>query len=471
MNKSSRRRSSSEDRPLLGGEIGYAQLYDFIDELQRKSSLEISQFLLQKGMTGISIRAKARFLPVGLLDPPSRSERGMQQYSDVVTAWVTTKNDKDAEHVFALLSERYDKRDSFVQTKRAQGNTSYRQYIVLCGAREFQRGLKNTEQLGVEIRIASKNAERALSAEKADFVLREEDGIKALARSIEAAGVNAPQFVAIQERFRYRQRPPGKSISERKKVASNRCVELQKLCASRSNEQPLLARLAHRYSLALTALRKDRGAYSLLIAGLELESLVKIQSQMPHDPERNPQLDGDLLHAVEALIVAHAGLMAMFPDTGETTRELDQYRQNSEAVDALSKRILDPVMTRLCESSNILDAQALLLSRELKKLSDAESVRGAPPSRGASSVQHGWLRGALSAMGNFVLKRIYHLVSDVTKKITNDVLSKLTQNPDALVAAVLTFFQAARSSLLALAGLLSNSFGWIRSFFSLLGLG
>jgi hypothetical protein len=141
----------------------------------------------------------------------------------------------------------------------------------------------------------------------------------AIARSIARSAESAPEFRAYRGRIRYRQSRASTRIAERKAAVVERCTELQRRCIPRENEQPELKNLVDRYASALRSLRKDRGAYKLFLLGLEIETLLRTRTETRDDPERNPQLDADLLFAARALIIAHAGLIMLFPDVKRIT--------------------------------------------------------------------------------------------------------------------------------------------------------
>jgi hypothetical protein len=102
--------------------------------------------------------------------------------------------------------------------------------------------------------------------------------------------------------------------------------------------------LVDQYDDALSKLRNAHGAYRLFLAGLEIECLMRVKSSLPNDDDRNPRIDAELLFALNSLITAHAGLIMLFPDAANFADELDKYRQQSESLDALRDRVLDPVL-------------------------------------------------------------------------------------------------------------------------------
>ena len=286
-------------------------------------------------------------------------------------------------------------------------------------------------------------------------------------RAIEASGRHAPAFVPHRGRLQYRQRIGTGQFSARKKTAEERCVALQQLAARRSNEQPELIRLVTRYAQKLDRLRKGSGIYELFIAGIEIEIFLNSKQKAPVDPDRNPALDADLSFGVQSLILAHAGLIALFPDTSQLANELDSYRQQSEAIDALRDRILDPILSTLARAENVFDQGTLEIT---KAVSDLDQDRRQPPIKGAVAAKHGWLRGAVSAIGQFVLEQLKAIGGVARDTATGEIVSLWAKSPDTLLAAIVVLLASAKEQLLSLSLNLEGTFGWLRSLLGLLGL-
>jgi len=288
-------------------------------------------------------------------------------------------------------------------------------------------------------------------------------------RSIRESAQSAPNFDIARGRVRYRETPAAQAIRERKNLALERCAELQKLCSLRSNEQPDLATLIDRYATALRSLRKDRGAYKLLVTGLEIETLLRIKERSPTDPDRNPPLSADLLFATQSLVIAHAGLISLYPDVQNTFVELDRYRQQSEAIDALRDRVLDPVLSHLADSQGILDERSQEQTQEIVNLDDLGQLNTLP-SRGVASTKHAWLRGVLTSIGLYLLIQTKKIGAAARDAVVKEVIAATAKHTDQLLAAIMVFLEGAKTHLLSLANSLVNAFGWIRSLLDLLGL-
>jgi hypothetical protein len=289
--------------------------------------------------------------------------------------------------------------------------------------------------------------------------------------SIVSAAETAPSFRAYRGRIRYDEAPAKKRISEHKAITKERCAELERICALRVNEQPALKSIVDKYAIALKKLRKDRGAYRLFILGLDIETYIKIKNSVPPDPDRNPPLDADILFAVQSLMIAHAGLVALFPDVERSARELDQYRELSLPIDSLRNRVLEPVLHQLAESKDIFDADTLQITREIEELQEIHQTGDMAPTRGVFSTMHAWLRGALSSMGQFILRQVREITKATRDALVKEVVAAIVKDPDRLTAAIMSFLGHAKPMLLALANTFDTAFGWIRALLSLLGLG
>src|SRR5262249_37323939 len=138
---------------------------------------------------------------------------------------------------------------------------------------------------------------------------------------------------------------------------------------------------------------------NLFLLGMEMETLLKIKASAPADADRNPQMDADLLHAAHSLLIAHAGLIMLFPDAKQTTVELDQYRENLDGIETLRQRVLEPVLIILANNKEIFDESTNKITEQLK-----EEQGSIEPFRGIAAARHGWLRGALGAMGEYILR-------------------------------------------------------------------
>lgn len=300
-------------------------------------------------------------------------------------------------------------------------------------------------------------------------ILKSASKAKEIADKINKSSEEAPTFKPIRGRLRYRQTRASSKIKERKAPAVDRCAKLQQLCATRSNEQPELKEIVDRYSGALKKLRADRGAYSLFIAGLEIETFLRIKSEAPKDSERNPPLDADILIGAQSLIIAHAGLVSLFPDVQSAAKELDRYRELTESIDALRDRVLDPILDQLSSSTGIFDEDTQNITKEIQHI-EAQADSGSLSTRGAISAKHSWLRGALSSIGQYVLKQFEGVTKIARDAAVKETVSQAVKNPDQLAGAIIAFLQSAKPQLLMLAENLRGAFGWIVSLLSHLGV-
>ena len=162
---------------------------------------------------------------------------------------------------------------------------------------------------------ASRRIRSAIRArERADKQPKHEKTIAIFRRDIEGSASNAPTFEPIRGRIRFRERSTkSSSFRERKDLTSERCAELQNLCAKRGNELPEFKRLVDLYSSCLKALRRDRGAYRVHLAALDIETFMNIQARITPDDDRNRPLDSDVLFSAQSLVIAHATLITLFP--------------------------------------------------------------------------------------------------------------------------------------------------------------
>jgi hypothetical protein len=277
----------------------------------------------------------------------------------------------------------------------------------------------------------------------------------------------APQFRATRNGVRYRPAEARGEFAERKAIVTERCDDVRAMCGRRANEQPRLHNILNQYSVALKALSRKKGAYRLLLAGLSIESLLRAKASSIPDPDRNPALDADLLHGIETLIVAHAGLMALFPDVQKNVNELDSYREHSQAIDALRHRILDPVLEQLTARRFLLEPDTLELTREIAAAGNADSDSGIV-SRREAATKHSWLRGLLATIGTYVAKKIRFVLSKSGEVVVQEGIEFALKHSDKVLAAALVFFATARESLMALAHSLASSFGWLESLLALL---
>jgi hypothetical protein len=297
-----------------------------------------------------------------------------------------------------------------------------------------------------------------------------QETVEKIARDIEESSRSAPLFVPFKGRLRYKQAAPIDKIGERRALVQERLFALQRLCDLRANEQPEFKSLVEGYGEALSKIDSNTGAYRLFLAGFDIETFLKIKSQSTPDRERNPPLDADQLFATQSLIVAHAGLVTLFPDIQSITTELDRYRQMSESLDALRDRILDPVFQQLAHATQIFDDDTLAVASEIQMIDQTATKIGVPITQGAASVKHSWIRGALAAIGQYVLRQGREISKAARDATVKESVAQLMKNPDQLIVSMVTFLAKSKSILLSLADMLHAQFGWIASLLSNLRL-
>ena len=248
--------------------------------------------------------------------------------------------------------------------------------------------------------------------------------ISAIRDEAKASALNAPSFEATHERIHFRQGPAtSNQFAERKAFTSARCDSLMELCARRSNEQPEFKKIVDTYSGFLNALSETSGAYELHLAGLDIQTFIKLGAQLPVDPDRNVPLDREVLFAAQSLMVAHATLVSLYPDIQRLSDELDRYQRQADAIDALRDRVLDPVLGHLMATPQLFDEETLALTRKVARLNDNESLPwGSPPTVGATATKHSWLRGSLAAIGQFFVDNTMELLKEIRNALAKKQL-------------------------------------------------
>ena len=297
-----------------------------------------------------------------------------------------------------------------------------------------------------------------------------EQSLRTISVSVDQASKSAPEFKTVRGKIRFLEKPSSKSITERKAAVKLRCEELQRLCERRGNEQPELRKLAERYAAALRALRKDRGAYNLFLSGFDLELRLRTKKDAGEDEFRNPPIDGDMLFALRSLIVAHAGLVTLFPDVKQITRELDAYHQLGETLEPFRNQLLDPAIEQLASSKGIFDDTTKAITEEINELSDREKRSGDAPSEGTTAIKHSWLRGSLAALGRHILGQTKDSAKIVRDEALKEGTKAIIKDPDKLTKSIMSFLENSKDTLSILAEKLPSSFGWIGFLFSLLGM-
>jgi hypothetical protein len=294
--------------------------------------------------------------------------------------------------------------------------------------------------------------------------------LEKIEKAVENTARGAPHFETGQGRLKFRPLPPKRPTRERKAIVRQKCDQAKRLCERRANEHPDIKVLVDQYDDALSNLRNARGAYRLFLAGLDIESLLWVKSSLPHDGDRNPQIDAELLFALNSLITAHAGLLMLFPDAANFAHELDQYRQQSEAVDALRDRILDPVLERLAATKGLFDENTKHITVLVNDLGSREKDAGLSPLASVVAVKHGWLRGSLAAIGRLILQKGGEFTKAARDGIIGSAAYEIAKQPETLVTAITTFLLTAQNALIQLAETFPAAFGWLRQMLGLLGI-
>jgi hypothetical protein len=289
--------------------------------------------------------------------------------------------------------------------------------------------------------------------------------------AIEQAAISAPSFSAHHGRLRYQQSKADKRLAERKAVAKERAHDLHDLCARRGNEQPELNKLVERYVAALSTLRRDSGAYKLFIGGLEIERFVRWKGDSVADSEDSPPLTTDIKQAVEFLIVAHAGLIVLFPDIQQISREYDQFRELARSVGELQTQVLSPIFDKLLTTTAIFDEATQNITSKIKEMETEERLIRALPSKGTISAMHAWLRGILTSMGSYLIAVIKKVPEIAVGQVTKSAVAKSIDKSDQLFLAITAFLEKGRVVLHSLSDMLPSAFGWLRSLLTHLGLG
>jgi Clp amino terminal domain, pathogenicity island component len=291
-----------------------------------------------------------------------------------------------------------------------------------------------------------------------------------LALELTRGAQTAPEFQLKRKKISFQQREPRAQLNSRKSAAVERCKHLVEICEKKANEQPELRRLADCYKIALSRLRKDRGAYQLLISGLEIELLLKAKASTPTDSDRNLKLDVDLVYAVNSLLVAHAGLITLFPDAVAASEEIDRYRQISKNLDAFNEQVLSGPLQAIASADAVFDDPTLEISVSISKLDSFEKSNLPVPSNGSEGVKHYWVRGALTGIAQFLLSQLKQGVKVIRDASIKEIVSSLFKDPSPIIFAILTFLKGATSQLSSLADKMSAGFGWLKSLLEILHL-
>jgi fructose-specific phosphotransferase system component IIB len=133
-------------------------------------------------------------------------------------------------------------------------------------------------------------------------------------------------------------------------------------------------------------------------------------------------------------------------------------------------RVLDPVFQQLSQADEIFDEETLDIASKIQIVDDAVSNAGVPITQGATAVKHSWTRGALAAIGQYVLRQGREITKAARDAVVKEGVSQAIKHSDQLVASMLNFLQQSKPLLLSLADALQSQFGWIISLLAHLGL-
>jgi hypothetical protein len=162
-------------------------------------------------------------------------------------------------------------------------------------------------------------------------------------------------------------------------------------------------------------------------------------------------------------------LVTLFPDVQIAAAELDRYRQMSEPLDALRDRVLDPIFQQLAQASDIFDEE-LETASDIETLDNTGTSAGLGVTQGVAAVKHSWVRGALAAIGQYLLRQGREITKTARDATVKESVSQAMKHPDALLASMMSFLSQSKSALLSLADNLHAQFGWIISLLSHLGM-
>ena len=256
-----------------------------------------------------------------------------------------------------------------------------------------------------------------------------------------------PKFGAIGGKIRLTESSAEGNFRERKSEVIRRCNTLSDMMFNKGNQQPELNAVVAEYSSALRALRENNGIYRLYLAGLDIEGLVRIKSNIPHNSDTNLPFDLQTLRAIETLVISHAGLVVLFPDINGISHELDEYRQQSQGIEALRSRVLDRAMSKLAEMEQLFDKKTSDITQRISKLDALVEENGSVQRINATATKHGWLRGTLAAIGQFLLQQLGGISKAARDAVVKDAISASITHRSQLVDISLRFLHQSISLL------------------------
>ncbi|RYG95324.1 MAG: hypothetical protein EON58_14420 [Alphaproteobacteria bacterium] len=407
--------------------------------------------------------ATLEHLLLALLDDPSAEEvfsqaaanlpelrSALVQYIDVDLAPLATNDGEDAKPT-ADFQRVVQRAVIFCQSKNQELIEGDQLLIAIFSERESHAAFFLNEQ-----RLTRKIVADVYEAIHGNETRRD------LAEDITQSREHAPTFVVSGQKLSYRQEKPSKNIDERKKYLIGECEDLRAVCESRGNSHPSIKRSVDRYSDALEKTSEDSGVYELFMIGIKLENYVKIRAAATID-EDHPEIDAELLIALQSFFVAHAGFVSLFPDIQNTSVELDRYRESLSAISPLNDRLLDPVFGYLARSRNIFDGQTSVVLAEIA----AGSGRQDAPAQFEEAAKHGWLRGIFATVADYLLKQSKAVGAGARNAVVTEGVKAALKDSGSLSAALVRFLDDCREHIVHLAAKLPSAFGWLLSLLNL----
>jgi hypothetical protein len=118
-------------------------------------------------------------------------------------------------------------------------------------------------------------------------------------------------------------------------------------------------------------------------------------------------------------------------------------------------------LEHLAASERIFDKDTQHITGLVNNLGAREKDAGHPPSSNIVAVKHGWLRGALAAIGRYILKKGAEFTKVIRDGIIGGAAFEVAKQPESLVAAIFVFLVKARTALLQPADAFPATFGWL----------
>jgi hypothetical protein len=276
----------------------------------------------------------------------------------------------------------------------------------------------------------------------------------------------------VDNRITVVQREPAVSatiLAERKKIAVERAAAALRLCET-AQEYADLASVILRYHEAAKKVSKQSGAYTLFIAGAEIEDILRIRMRTSDDKTKRIPFDADLVFAMRSLITAHAGLVALFPELADISKEIERYAELSESIRTANSRTIDPLFGNLLASDELFAPEMEEITRDIARAGSSKALKseGGHLPIATDGARLVWLRGVLALMGRHAIQN--QNFKAIFKAVQSGTLLRTIKNADALAVAIATFLVNSQTLLVRLSDTLKVSFGWVRWLFRFLGV-